>query len=231
MKKNLTILLTALFLCSFALSACSSGGDSSSQETSAATTDTTASAESDASSESDTSSAEGSSSENPPEITEAIAETPIMLTSVGQSADVNVVQTLLERSGIECDLNAVVTADELEGYNTLILAVGGSSKGLGAAGIDEDQELERVESVIAQAQEQDMVIIALHIGGTARRGTLSDKFIPSAFNAADAAIIVSDGDNDGMMRNILAANNTPTTYVDNQIGCTEPLQILFGVNG
>ena len=43
-----------------------------------------------------------------------------------------------------------------------------------------------------------MTIVALHIGGSARRGTLSDKFIPDAFGAADAAIIVSEGDSDGI---------------------------------
>ena len=62
-------------------------------------------------------------------ITEAIAEGPIILTSVGQSADVNVVQTLLKKCEIDSDLNATVTADDLGSYKTLVLAIGGSSKG------------------------------------------------------------------------------------------------------
>lgn len=53
--------------------------------------------------------------------------------------------------------------------------------------VDENQELDR-KSVIAKAEEQGMTIIALHIGGSARRGTLSDKFIRMLM-AADAAII------------------------------------------
>lgn len=161
-------------------------------------------------------------------ITEAMAEGPVLLTSVGQSADVNVVQTLLKKCEIDCDLNATVAADGLSSYKTLVLAIGGSSKGLGAAGIDENQEIDRVKSVIAKAQEQGMTIISLHIGGSARRGTLSDKFIPDALNAANAAIIVSEGDSDGLMKGILTTNGTPTAFVENQVGAMEPLKTVFG---
>lgn len=162
------------------------------------------------------------------EITEAIAEGPIILTSVGQSADVNVVQTLLKKCEIDSDLNATVTADDLGSYKTLVLAIGGSSKGLGAAGVDENQELDRVKSVIAKAEEQGMTIIALHIGGSARRGTLSDKFIPDALAAADAAIIVSEGDSDGFMKGIVTENGVATAFIDNQVGAVEPLKTIFG---
>ena len=162
------------------------------------------------------------------EITEAIAEGPIILTSVGQSADVNVVQTLLKKCEIDSDLNATVTADDLGSYKTLVLAIGGSSNGLGAAGVDENQELDRVKSVIAKAEEQGMTIIALHIGGSARRGTLSDKFIPDALAAADAAIIVSEGDSDGFMKGIVTENGVATAFIDNQVGAVEPLKTIFG---
>lgn len=162
------------------------------------------------------------------EITEAMAETPALLTSVGQSADVNVVETLMKKAEIECDLNATVTEDGLDGYKTLILAIGGSSKGLGAAGVDENQELDRVNKVIAKAQENGMTIVALHIGGSARRGTLSDKFIPDPLAAADAAIIVSEGDGDGLMKGILDSNGVAAAYVDNQVGAIEPLKVIFG---
>lgn len=147
---------------------------------------------------------------------------------MGQSADVNVVQTLLKKCEIDSDLNATVTADDLGSYKTLVLAIGGSSKGLGAAGVDENQELDRVKSVIAKAEEQGMTIIALHIGGSARRGTLSDKFIPDALAAADAAIIVSEGDSDGFMKGIVTENGVATAFIDNQVGAVEPLKTIFG---
>jgi len=215
MKKKLAAALICLSMAAVSLTACS--GDTT---TTPAATQEAAKTETPAAGE--------AASGDVKEITEAIAEGPIILTSVGQSADVNVVQTLLKKCEIDSDLNATVTADGLGSYKTLVLAIGGSSKGLGAAGVDENQELDRVKSVIAKAEEQGMTIIALHIGGSARRGTLSDKFIPDALAAADAAIIVSEGDSDGFMKGIVTKNGVATAFIDNQVGAVEPLKTIFG---
>ena len=215
MKKKLAAALICLSMAAASLTAC--GGD---------TTSTPAATQEAAKTETPAAGGEAASGDVK-EITEAIAEGPIILTSVGQSADVNVVQTLLKKCEIDSDLNATVTADDLGSYKTLVLAIGGSSKGLGAAGVDENQELDRVKSVIAKAEEQGMTIIALHIGGSARRGTLSDKFIPDAL-AADAAIIVSEGDSDGFMKGIVTENGVATAFIDNQVGAVEPLKTIFG---
>ena len=205
MKKKLAAALICLSMAAASLTAC--GGD---------TTSTPAATQEAAKTETPAAGGEAASGDVK-KITEAIAEGPIILTSVGQSADVNVVQTLLKKCEIDSDLNATVTADDLGSYKTLVLAIGGSSKGLGAAGVDENQELDRVKSVIAKAEEQGMTIIALHIGGSARRGTLSDKFIPDALAAADAAIIVSEGDSDGFMKGIVTENGVATAFIDNQV--------------
>ena len=216
MKKKLAAALICLSMAAASLTAC--GGD---------TTSTPAATQEAAKTETPAAGGEAASGDVK-EITEATAEGPIILTSVGQSADVNVVQTLLKKCEIDSDLNATVTADDLGSYKTLVLAIGGSSKGLGAAGVDENQELDRVKSVIAKAEEQGMTIIALHIGGSARRGTLSDKFIPDALAAADAAIIVSEGDSDGFMKGIVTENGVATAFIDNQVGAVEPLKTIFG---
>ncbi len=221
MKKKLAVIALCLSRAAASLTAC--GGGSQTPETQAAPAASEQEQEQAPAPEGD-----GAAAGDVLEITEAIAEGPIILTSVGQSADVNVVQTLMKKCEIETDLNATMTADDLEGYKTLVLAIGGSSKGLGAAGVDENQELDRVKAVIAKAKEQGVTIISLHIGGSARRGTLSDKFVPDALQAADAAIIVSEGDADGLMKGIVTANSIPASFVENQVGAVEPLKILFG---
>lgn len=217
MKKKLMVAALCVSMAAGALTACGSGASSTATQAAA----TQAAAE--------TKTAEGAAeAADTAELPAGIAEGPILLTSDGQSADVNVVQTLLKKCEIESDLNATASADDLSGYKTLVLAIGGSSKGLGAAGIDENQELERVNSLIAKAKEEGITVIALHIGGSARRGTLSDKFVPDALKAANAAIIVSEGDSDGMMKGIVTDGNIPTAFVDNQVGAIEPLKTLFG---
>ena len=141
-----------------------------------------------------------------------------------------IVGTLCNKAGVEVELNNTITADELSAdCKTLLLAVGGSSKGLGAAGIDADQELARTEDLLSKADELGITVVALHTGGSARRGTLSDSFISPAFAAADIAIVVSEGDGDGLMSGILAGNSTPSAYVEQVADCIETLKTLFGV--
>ena len=75
-------------------------------------------------------------------------EKPIMLTSVGQSADVQMVKALLKKGGLESEFDKSITAEGLTNEKTLILAIGGSSKGLGAAGIKVEDELDRTAKLI-----------------------------------------------------------------------------------
>lgn len=165
-----------------------------------------------------------------PEITAGSCETPVIVTSIGQSADVDIVNTLCTKAGLEVTTDATISAEDLTAdTKTLILAVGGSSKGLGAAGIDADQELVRTEELLAKAGELGITVVAMHTGGSARRGTLSDSFIVPAFTAADIAVVVAEGDSDGLMAGILAENSTPSAFIEQITECVTTLQTLFGL--
>ena len=165
-----------------------------------------------------------------PAVTPGSCQLPVLLTSVGQSADVDVVATLCKKIKLDVYQNSTIKAEELTSkYKTIILAVGGSNKGLGAAGIDADQELARADALMKKAKELGITIIAMHTGGADRRGTLSDSFIKPAFAAADIAIIVESGDADHLMYDILAANNTPTAYAAKSANARDVLKSLFGL--
>ena len=165
-----------------------------------------------------------------PAVTAGSCQLPVLLTSVGQSADVDIVATHCKKIKLDVYQNNTIKAEELTNkYKTIILAVGGSNKGLGAAGIDADQELARTDALIAKAKELGMTVIAMHVGGADRRGTLSDSFIKPAFAAADIAIIVESGDTDNLMHDILAGNSTPTAYVAKSSGVRDVLKSLFGL--
>ena len=165
-----------------------------------------------------------------PAVTPGSCQLPAILTSVGQSADVDIVATHCKKIKLDVYQNNTIKAEELTSkYKTIILAVGGSNKGLGAAGIDADQELARADALIAKAKELGITVIAMHVGGADRRGTLSDSFIKPAFAAADIAIIVESGDTDNLMHDILAGNSTPTAYVAKSSAARDVLKSLFGL--
>ncbi len=217
--KKLGIFIAAGAL-TLSLAACGSGASS--------TTTTAAAAETTAAASTETTAA-GAATELT-EISAGMCSTPAILTSIGQSADVDIANTLCTKAGIEVTMNKNITGADLpDDCKTLILAVGGSSKGLGAAGIDADQELARTDALISAAKEKGIVVLALHTGGSARRGTLSDSFITPAFQGCDAAIVVSEGDSDGLMSGILSGNGTPAIYVDNTAGTLDALKTAFGL--
>jgi len=104
--------------------------------------------------------------------------------------------------------------------------IGGSSKGLGAAGISADAELERAKALLAEAKKRGMKIIALHIGGEARRGELSDRFIEAAVPLCDYCIIVEEGNKDGLFTK-LCGSKIPLDIVQKIAQVQEPLAAAF----
>ena len=157
---------------------------------------------------------------------------PALITPVGQSADGLMVNVLCRRSKIAVAYNGLANADSLRAYlageiempvsarrygpiKSVILVPGGSTKGLGAAKIDEKWEMDRVNNLIAGARELEMPIAVCHIGGEARRGSLSDSFNQIAAEAADVIVVVQSGDDDGFFKNIAEARDVPYHLVEN----------------
>ncbi len=157
-----------------------------------------------------------------------IAQKPAFVTSVGQSADVEMVTVLMEKAAVPYKANAQAKANDLaaSGARTLILVVGGSTKGLGAAGISADTELERAKAVIAEARKLGMTIIGLHVGGEARRGELSDKFIQAAVPSCNYVVVVAEGDKDGFFEK-LCGPRIPLDKIERISKAVEPLQKAF----
>ena len=127
---------------------------------------------------------------------------PILLTSCGQSADVLMMKTLLTKDSLTFDYQPQAKPGDLESNRSLIVVVGGSSKGLGAAKVSESEEAARVEALLKAAKDAGIPVIVAHLGGEARRGELSDNFNRLGANAADHLIVVKGGDNDSLFTKI-----------------------------
>ncbi len=174
-----------------------------------------------------TTSSKASSSSKAKGLEAAIAEQPALLTTVGQSADVEIVKVMMDKGELKYTMNSMATANDIGDNKTLVLAIGGSSKGLGAAGIDANQEIDRVKKLLEAAKAKGLVIIALHIGGEARRGDLSDKFIAPCFEKANYALVVSTGDKDGLMAGLAAKAGIPMDTVEAMGDIVKPLKAAF----
>jgi hypothetical protein len=154
-------------------------------------------------------------------------EQPVLLTSAGQSADVTIAGMLFKKANIQAKALPLAKTTDLEGVKTLVVVAGFSSKGLGAAGVSREQELTRVKSLIAAAQEQKLKIITLHLGGKARRGNQSDDFNKMAAEASSYLLVVKQGDEDQFFSKIAAEKKIPFELVDKIADAVQPIGKAF----
>ena len=154
-------------------------------------------------------------------------EQPLLITSAGQSAEVQLASVLAKRAGLNAILSKTATGADLKEAKTLALVVGASLKGLGAAGLDVDQEKERVSLLIEAAQSQGIRIIGLHLGGEQRRGDQSDLFIKEFIPAAELVIVVKSGNKDGLFNSLCESGDIPLVEVERTADALEPLQNAF----
>jgi hypothetical protein len=101
---------------------------------------------------------------------------------------------------------------------------GYSSKGLGSAGVSRDDELKRVEELLAAAAKAKIPVLAMHLGGNARRGVQSDDFNAMAVKASDLAIVVAQGDEDGFFTDICKEAKVPLKVVKIIADAMKPLE-------
>jgi hypothetical protein len=142
-----------------------------------------------------------------------VGKLPAMITSSGQSPDAFMVKVLCDRNKIKLSYNALLKPEGLKEFKTVMIVMGGSAKGLGEAGIDEKEELQRVKNVVAKAKDQKAMVIGMHVGGEARRGPLSVKFIEVAAPLSDYLIVTEDGNKDGYFTKLSKEKKIPLTVV------------------
>ncbi len=155
---------------------------------------------------------------------ETASASELLLTSVGQSPDATMIRVVLRKMKINAENQPLLRPDGLGGEKVLVAVVGGSSKGLGAAGIDKDQEIERVKGLFQAAKQKGMKLLMMHIGGEGRRGTLSDAFIEAAAPHADRLIVVDGGNNDKIFDRLVEGKNVKILYAPNVNGTADPLK-------
>lgn len=156
------------------------------------------------------------------------ANLPLVITSCGQSSDANIVSLLAKRIGLEHTYEGLIKADAIKNFKTLILVIGGSGKGLGAAGVDIPYEIERCNKLIEKAREEKMYIIGMHIGGEDRRGPNSANFIPFAAKV-DYLIVKESGNKDGYFTQISTENKIPLYIIIESIDVQALLKKIFNV--
>ena len=158
-----------------------------------------------------------------------MAGSPVFVTTAGQSADAHAVKLLLDRSKIAAGYDAIAEADKIAGSKALFLVMGGSSKGLGAAGMNEDEEIARITNILAKAKKEKMYIVGIHIGGESRRGALSAKFINLVAPQCNYIIVKQDGNKDNYFTKLGEKSKSPVTVIEETLDLVSVFKAMFAV--
>jgi hypothetical protein len=170
------------------------------------------------------------------------AETPILVCSCGQSPGPVLLKVILQKLGLQYELNPLATAADLKAKSTsaapvktLIIVMGASLKGMGAAGISIDDEIKRCSALIVEAKKEGVKVIGSHIEGMKRRSqgaaagdTTDEQSIDAVAPKSDILLINKEGDSDGRFTNISKSANIPLISVEKNMDLLTELGKLFG---
>ncbi len=182
--------------------------------------------------------------ESQPEIPDV--RLPVLITSCGQSPGPIMLKVVFMKLKLEAETKAYeviesATVEDLKAmketgtpYKSIIIVMGASLKGMGAAGISIDDELSRTSKLIEEARRQGITIIGAHIEGMKRRaqgaavGDNSDELsIDAVAPKSDLLVIKKEGNADGRFTTIANEKNIPMIEVEKTLDLIPEFKKLF----
>jgi hypothetical protein len=172
---------------------------------------------------------------------EAKAELPVLVTSCGQSIGPTTIKVVLQRLKLAYDIDPLATPDVFQAkakagspYKSLIITMGASLKGMGAAGIEIEDELARAAALIAEARKLGIKVIGAHIEGLKRRAqgaaagdTTDEQSIDAVAPNSDILLVLKEGNSDGRFTVISQAKNIPLVEFEKTVDLIPALEKLF----
>jgi len=173
---------------------------------------------------------------------QAKAEQPILVTSCGQSLGATTVKVILQKDKLAYDLEPLATPETLQAkakagtpYKSMIIVMGASLKGMGAAGISIDDELKRTAALIAEARKEGMTIIGAHVGGMKNRAqgaaagdTTDEQSIDAVGPNSNFLLVYKEGNADGRFSTIAKAKGIALIEVEKLLDLVPAFQKIYG---
>ena len=145
---------------------------------------------------------------------------PMLITNAGQGPGGKLTRQIVSDSGFALDteffyLSEPEPKDIPAGkYGCLLVVIGSTDKGLGASGITIDDEIERLQRMVAHCKEINLPIIALLMEQD-KRSTIktnpNERCIDLICPNAEWIVVIKGGNSDGRFDEIKAKYNIPLT--------------------
>lgn len=166
--------------------------------------------------------------------------TPFLITNAGQGPGGKMARLLVSQTGTvvldtdyfydsEPGVEGHGTLDDRD-YTCLVVVIGSTDKGLGASGITIDDELARLEEMVAHAKEIELPIVAVLLEKDKRSDistNANERCIDAICPNAEWMIVVADGNTDGRFDAISEEYGIPLTIIDTTLDFTELAKQAF----
>ena len=163
--------------------------------------------------------------------------TPFMITNAGQGPGGKMGRLLVSRAGTLTEdedfyyVDVPYAADvDARDYSAIVIVIGSTDKGLGATGITLDQEIARVDEVVARANEKGVPVIAVMLEKDKRsdvKTNSNERCIDAVCPHASWMIVTADVNTDGRYDAFKAENGTPLTVLDSSMDFISLVQQAF----
>ena len=163
--------------------------------------------------------------------------TPFMITNAGQGPGGKMGRLLVSRAGTLTEdedfyyVDVPYAADvDARDYSAIVIVIGSTDKGLGATGITIDQEIARVDEVVARANEKGVPVIAVMLEKDKRsdvKTNSNERCIDAVCAHASWMIVTADVNTDGRYDAFKAENGTPLTILDSSMDFISLVQQAF----
>jgi len=169
------------------------------------------------------------------------ASPPILLTACGQGPEISMLKVMIQKAKIPYDLIDLATAQDIAKkksggtpYKTLIILMGASLKGMGAAGISIDDEIKRTTELIDAAKREKITVVGAHVGGMKRRaqgaeaGDNTDELsIDAVAPKSDILLINKEGNSDSRFTVIAKQKKIPLIEIEKNLDLAKEIEALF----
>ena len=163
--------------------------------------------------------------------------TPFMITNAGQGPGGKMGRLLVSRAGTLTEdedfyyVDVPYAADvDARDDSAIVIVIGSTDKGLGATGITIDQEIARVDEVVARANEKGVPVIAVMLEKDKRsdvKTNSNERCIDAVCPHASWMIVTADVNTDGRYDAFKAENGTPLTILDSSMDFISLVQQAF----
>jgi len=156
-----------------------------------------------------------------------LSDQMILITSAGQATDSYILQDLSNELRLNNLFMPETTSLDIENLSAIIISVGYSELGLKLHSRSFNDEYLRISKLIKNAEEQNLPIVTIFVGGKERRNKKTDKLLELTCKNSTYVITTSSSNYDDFISDVSKENSIPISYVRNTKDLSKPLASIF----